>query len=54
MTSGSLDRLAIATALGWGNGAQMVLAIGLAYLFGFSHRYLIARGRGHAVVQAHH
>ena len=27
--------MVIATALGWGNGAQMALAIFLAYLFGF-------------------
>ena len=27
--------MAIATALGWGNGAQIVLAIALAYVFGF-------------------
>jgi hypothetical protein len=119
--------MAIATALGWGNGPQMALAIFLAYLFGFgltavplvraglglgavvstaltadtvsitimeiidnltvlaipnamdagltdalfygsialgfavafpfafwANRYLIARGRGHAVVHAHH
>jgi len=25
----------LATAFGWGNGAQMALAIGLAYVFGF-------------------
>jgi hypothetical protein len=28
--------MALATALGWGNAAQMVAAIALAYLFGFS------------------
>ena len=28
--------MAIATALGWGNVAQIALAVGLAYLFGFS------------------
>ena len=33
---GELVGMAIATALGWGNAAQMILAIGLAYLFGFS------------------
>jgi hypothetical protein len=32
---GELTGMAVATALGWGNVAQMVLAIGLAYLFGF-------------------
>jgi Domain of unknown function (DUF4396) len=124
---GEFFGMAIATALGWGNGAQMALAIFLAYVFGFgltavplvraglgfgavvstalaadtvsitimevidnltvlaipdamdaglsdalffgsialgfaiafpfaflSNRYLIARGRGHAVVHAHH
>jgi hypothetical protein len=33
---GELTGMAIATAFGWGNAAQMVLAIALAYLFGFS------------------
>lgn len=33
---GELTGMAVATALGWGNTAQMALAIGLAYLFGFS------------------
>jgi len=28
--------MALATAFGWGNGAQLVLAILLAYFFGFS------------------
>jgi hypothetical protein len=28
--------MAIATALGWGNAAQIALAVALAYLFGFS------------------
>jgi Domain of unknown function (DUF4396) len=32
---GELSGMAIATALGWGNAAQMTLAIALAYLFGF-------------------
>ncbi|MBS1880565.1 MAG: DUF4396 domain-containing protein [Actinobacteria bacterium] len=32
---GELLGMVIATALGWGNGAQMALAIGLAYVFGF-------------------
>jgi hypothetical protein len=27
--------MAIATAFGWGNAAQIALAVGLAYLFGF-------------------
>jgi hypothetical protein len=32
---GELSGMALATALGWGNGAQLVLAIFLAYVFGF-------------------
>jgi hypothetical protein len=32
---GEVAGMAIATALGWGNAAQMALAIGLAYFFGF-------------------
>ena len=32
---GEFSGMAIATALGWGNVAQMALAIGLAYFFGF-------------------
>jgi hypothetical protein len=32
---GEFAGMAIATAFGWGNVAQIVLAIGLAYLFGF-------------------
>ena len=32
---GEVSGMAIATALGWSNVAQMALAIGLAYLFGF-------------------
>lgn len=32
---GEFAGMAIATALGWGNGAQIVLAIALAYVFGF-------------------
>jgi len=32
---GELSGMAIGTALGWGNVAQMALAISLAYLFGF-------------------
>jgi hypothetical protein len=43
---GEFVGMAIATALGWGNGAQIGLAIGLAYLFGFSltARPLVAAG----------
>jgi hypothetical protein len=33
---GEFSGMAIATAAGWGNGPQLVLAIGLAYFFGFS------------------
>ena len=33
---GEVAGMAIATALGWGNGAQIALAVALAYLFGFS------------------
>jgi hypothetical protein len=33
---GEVTGMVLATAFGWGNGAQMVLAIFLAYLFGFS------------------
>jgi uncharacterized protein DUF4396 len=33
---GEVVGMFIATALGWGNGASIALAIGLAYLFGFS------------------
>ena len=32
---GEVVGMAIATIFGWGNSAQIVLAIGLAYLFGF-------------------
>jgi len=33
---GEIVGMAIATALGWGNAGQIGLAVGLAYLFGFS------------------
>ena len=33
---GEISGMAIATALGWSNGAQIVLAIILAYTFGFA------------------
>jgi hypothetical protein len=33
---GEVVGMAIATALGWGNAPQIVLAIALAYVFGFS------------------
>jgi Domain of unknown function (DUF4396) len=32
---GEVAGMAIATAFGWGNVAQIVLAVGLAYVFGF-------------------
>jgi hypothetical protein len=42
----------IATALGWGNVAQIALAVGLAYLFGFSltARPLVKAGLSAGVV----
>jgi hypothetical protein len=45
---GEFTGMALATALGWGNAAQMVTAIALAYLFGFglTARPLIAAGLG--------
>jgi hypothetical protein len=33
---GEVAGMAVATALGWGNGPQIALAVALAYLFGFS------------------
>jgi Domain of unknown function (DUF4396) len=33
---GEVAGMAIATALGWGNGPQIALAVALAYFFGFS------------------
>jgi hypothetical protein len=44
--------MAIATALAWGNATQVVLAIALAYLFGFSltARPLIKAGLAAGVV----
>ena len=64
---GEVLGLVIATALGWGNAAQIALAIGLAYMFGFGLTSiplvraelrpraidLIARGRGHVVVHGY-
>src|SRR6266508_6802804 len=32
---GEVTGMALATAIGWGNAVQLVLAIALAYLFGF-------------------
>ena len=44
--------MAIATALGWGNVAQIALAVSLAYLFGFSltARPLVKAGLGAGTV----
>jgi hypothetical protein len=43
---GEVAGMAIATALGWGNLAQVALAIGLAYVFGFGLTSLpLARAR---------
>jgi hypothetical protein len=49
---GEVAGMALATALGWGNAAQIAAAILLAYLFGFAltARPLIAAGLGAAVV----
>jgi hypothetical protein len=49
---GELVGLMIATALGWGNAASIALAIGLAYLFGFSltARPLVRAGLAAGVV----
>jgi hypothetical protein len=33
---GEVSGMMIATALGWGNAGQIALAVGLAYVFGFS------------------
>jgi hypothetical protein len=33
---GEISGMAIATALGWSNAGQIALAVGLAYLFGFT------------------
>ncbi len=64
---GEVAGLAIGTALGWGAAPTIVLAVGLAFVFGYAftmavafaaavpvNRWLIARGRGHAVVHGHH
>jgi len=49
---GEIVGMAIAVALGWGNAAQIALAVGLAYLFGFSltARPLIKSGLAAGVV----
>jgi hypothetical protein len=49
---GEFAGMALATALGWGNVAQIVAAVSLAYLFGFSltARPLVAAGLGAGVI----
>lgn len=49
---GEVTGMALATALGWGNVAQIATAIGLAYVFGFAltARPLIAAGLGATAV----
>ena len=44
--------MVVATAIGWGNAAQIATAIALAYLFGFAltARPLVAAGLGAAAV----
>jgi Domain of unknown function (DUF4396) len=45
---GEFMGMALATALGWGNTAQLIAAVALAYLFGFglTARPLVAAGLG--------
>src|SRR3954470_17050154 len=49
---GEIAGMAIATAFAWGNGAQIALAVALAYLFGFAltARPLVKAGLAAAVV----
>jgi hypothetical protein len=49
---GEVSGMALATALGWGNVAQIAAAVCLAYLFGFAltARPLVAAGLGAAAV----
>jgi hypothetical protein len=49
---GEFTGMVVATALGWGNAAQIATAIALAYLFGFAltARPLVAAGLGAAAV----
>jgi len=49
---GEFTGMALATALGWGNAAQIAAAVGLAYPFGFSltARPPVAAGLGAGVV----
>ena len=62
---GEVLGLVIATQLGWHDVASIALAIILAFVFGYALTlqpllssgiaiWLIARGRGHAVVHGHH
>ena len=79
---GEILGMVLATAFGWGSAASILLAVVLAFVFGYSltlrplvahvglrralrlavafvvtgpvNAWLIARGRGHAVVHAHH
>lgn len=50
--AGELIGMTIATALGWGDAASIALAVGLAYLFGFSltARPLVRAGLGAGAV----
>jgi hypothetical protein len=50
--AGELVGMMIATALGWADGASIALAVGLAYLFGFSltARPLVRAGLGAGTV----
>jgi hypothetical protein len=49
---GEVSGMALATALGWGNAAQIATAVLLAYMFGFAltARPLVAAGLGAAAV----
>ena len=54
---GEVAGMALATAFGWGNAVQIALAIALAIAYPFAflaNRYLIARGKGHALVHEYH
>lgn len=54
---GEVLGLVIGTALGWGDFATGSLAFALAVAFVAAwpvNRYLIARGKGHAVAHQHH
>jgi hypothetical protein len=55
---GEVAGMAIATVFGWPNGVQIgsiAAGFAIAYPFAFlANRYLIARGRRHAVAHRHH